>query len=220
MNERSFRKVSAMSIVSEELEKKFNEWFEQSVPDKGTRQILLTAIEVFAKKGLVGTKIKDIATKAGFSQGFVYNYFKSKDDIFTRVVELASEGAVKSVKYISEQKGSPYQKIYWLTEAFLYSDSIAMQHWRLIALQAATSEAIPEDAKKRSKEKNKETLQCFIPIIIEGQKTGEIVDEDPVILAIAYFSFIQGLGITRVQSGKDIPFPSIEMVLGFLKKKK
>lgn len=207
-----------MSSNSKKLEKIFMEWFEESVPDKGKRQILLNAIEIFAKKGLVGTKIKDIASKAGFSQGFVYNYFKSKDELFTKIVDLAADGAGNSVKCAAELNGTPYEKIYWLTEAFLSPDSIAMQHWRLIMVQATTSEAIPEEAKRLSKEKMKKPFEYLIPIIMEGQKAGEIVMEDPLVLAITYFSFIQGLGITRMQNGKDIPFPTTKMVLRFLRK--
>ena len=207
-----------MSIQSEELEMRFMEGFEEAVQDKRVRQILLTAIEIFAKKGLVGTKIKDIATKAGFSQGLIYNYFQSKDDIYTKIVDLAAEGAGNSVKLASELSGTPYEKIFWLTEAFLSRDSIAMQHWRLIMLQAATSEAIPEEAKKISKEKMKKPFEHLIPIIIEGQHVNEIVKEDPLVLAITYFSIIQGLGITRIQNGKDIPFPTTEMILSFLRK--
>lgn len=218
MNERSFIGGKTMSMHSKELEKRFMEGFEEMVPDKGTRQILLNAIEVFAKKGLTGTKVKDIAAQAGFSQGFIYNYFKSKDDIFTKLVDLAAEGAGNSVKYASELDGTPYEKIYWLTEAFLSPESIAMKHWRLIMIQASTSEAIPEEAKKISKEKIKKPFEYLIPIIIEGQKLGEIVKEDPLVLAITYFSIIQGLGMTRIQNSNDIPFPSTEMLLRFLRK--
>lgn len=207
-----------MSIQSKQLEAKFIKGFEELVQDKGVRQILLNATDVFARKGLVGTKIKDIAAKAGFSQGFIYNYFKSKDDIFTKIVELASEGAGNSVKFASELNGTPYEKIFWLTEAFLSIDSIAMQHWRLIMLQASTSEAIPDEAKRISKENIKKPFEHLIPIIIEGQNLGEIVKEDPLVLAITYFSFIQGLGIARIQNGKDIPFPTTKMILRFLRK--
>ncbi len=206
-----------MSIQSEELEKKFIQGFEEMVEDTRIRQILLNAIEVFSKKGLAGTKIKDIAMKAGFSQGFVYNYFKSKDDIFTKIVDLATEGAENSVKYATELNGSPYERIFWLTEAFLSPDSIAMQHWRLIMLQVATSEAIPEEAKNIAKERIKRPFEHLIPIIVEGQNSGEIVKEDPLVLAITYFSIIQGLAISRIQSGKNVPFPSTEMVLSFLR---
>ncbi|GIP35091.1 TetR/AcrR family transcriptional regulator [Paenibacillus sp. J2TS4] len=207
-----------MSIQSKELEEKFMKDFEESVPDSGTRQILLNAMEVFAKKGLVGTKIKDIAVKAGFSQGYVYNYFKSKDDIFTKIVDLAAEGAGNSVKYAAELQGTAYERIYWLTEALLSPDSIAMQHWRLIILQAATSEAIPDEAKVNSQKKAGKPFEHFVPLLLEGQKAGEIVEEDPMVLAVTYFSVIQGLAITRIQQGKNIPFPSTGLVLQFLRK--
>lgn len=209
-----------MTTQGKELESKFMTVFESLVPDKGTRKILLAAIEVFSKKGLAGTKIKDIAAKAGFSQGFIYNYFRSKDDIFTKIVDLAAEGAGISVKYASELDGTSYEKICWLTEAFLSPESIAMQHWRLIMLQATTSEAIPEEAKKISQEKIKKPFEYFIPLILEGQKTGEILNDDPMVLAITYFSIVQGLGITRMQYRKDLPFPSTEMILRFLKNNK
>ena len=86
-------------------------------------------------------------------------------------------------------------------------------------LQATTSEGIPEEAKRIAKEKVKRPFEYMLPILIQGQNMGEIVREDPLMLAITYFSFIQGLGITRVQNGNNIPFPSIDMVLSFLKSK-
>ncbi|MCL6459771.1 MAG: TetR/AcrR family transcriptional regulator, partial [Gorillibacterium sp.] len=166
-----------MSTQSEELEKRFIQGFEDAVSDRQTRQILLNAIEVFAQKGLTGAKIKDIATKAGFSQGFVYNYFASKDDIFTRIVDLAADGAGDSVRYAVELAGTPYERIYWLTEALLSPSSIAMQHWQLIMLQATTSAAIPEAAARIAKEKIKKPFEYFVPLLIEGQKAGEIVED-------------------------------------------
>ena len=219
MNERSFRiEVKNMSEQSKTLEKKFLEGFEEMIPDTRTRKILLNAIDVFAKKGLAGTKISDIAAKAGFSQGFVYNYFKSKDEIFTKMCELAAEGAGNSVREAMELDGTPYQRIYWMTEAFLSPDSIALQHWRLIMIQSVTSEAVPEEALRITREKMKKPFEYLVPVIIEGQRAGEITQEDPFVLAITYFSIVQGLGMTRLQYGAGIPFPSVELILGFLRK--
>lgn len=205
-----------MSLESKQLQQKFMEGFEQSVSDPAIRQIIIHANEVFAKKGFVGAKIKDIAASAGFSQGYVYTYFKSKEDIFTKIVELASEGAWQSVKYATEMAGSPLEKMIWLTEAFLSPDSIAMQHWRLILLQTVTSDAIPEEAKRLSRENSRKPFELLIPLIIEGQQSGAFIDKDPLMLAITYFSFIQGLGIARLQTSADIPFPPAEIVLQFL----
>lgn len=230
MNEQSFI-IREMGIVSDNsksdnsksdngklLERKFIEGFELLAPDKAIRQIIYHAVEVFSRKGYAGTKIKDIAASAGFSQGYVYMYFKSKDDIFTRIVELASDGAGMSVQYAAELDGTPLERITWLTEAFLSQGSIALQHFRLILLQTATSEAIPEAAKLVAKEKIMKPFEHLVPLIIAGQEAGEIIPGDPVEIAVAYFSFIQGLGIARIQTTAAAPFPSTELVLRFMKR--
>ncbi len=45
-------------------------------------EILHAAMHVFAKKGVVKTKMIDIATVAGVGKGTIYEYFRSKEEIF------------------------------------------------------------------------------------------------------------------------------------------
>ena len=45
--------------------------------------ILEASIKVFSKKGLSNTKISDIAEEASIGKGTIYEYFKSKDEIFS-----------------------------------------------------------------------------------------------------------------------------------------
>ncbi|MFC2168302.1 TetR/AcrR family transcriptional regulator [Acidobacteriota bacterium] len=45
-------------------------------------QILEASIKVFSKKGLNNTKISDIADEASIGKGTIYEYFKSKDEVF------------------------------------------------------------------------------------------------------------------------------------------
>ncbi|WP_182914174.1 TetR/AcrR family transcriptional regulator [Paenibacillus sp. 1011MAR3C5] len=207
-----------MSIQSEQLQQFFRHSFEEGAKEHGVRQIMLHAVDVFSRKGFAGTKIKDIAESAGFSQGYVYNYFKSKDEIFTRIVEQAADGAGKAVEFAARLEGTPMQRITWLTEAFLAPDSLVMQHWRLNLLQTAAVDAIPEEAKRIAKEKMGEPFKHFVPMVVEGQQMGEIADGNPLMLAIAYFSFIQGLGISRLQTTGELPFPDADVVLAFMRK--
>ena len=206
-----------MTRQGEQLMTMLSQGMEELLPEKGERKIVVAALEVFAKKGLAGAKISDIAACAGFSQGFVYNYFKSKDDIFTRIVSLAADGAGETARKAAALPGTPYERIYWMTEALLNPDSIAMQHWRLIMLQVSTSEAVPEQARRVAREKIGKPFEHFVPLIAEGQRLGEIVREDPLMLAITYFSMVQGLGITRMQGSREMPFPTTAMVLSFLR---
>lgn len=206
-----------MTKQGRELMERLDSGMTELIPDRGTRQIVLAALDVFARKGLTASRISDIAEKAGFSQGFVYNYFKSKDDVFTKLVDLAAEGAGETVRKAAAMDGTPYERLYWLTEALLCRESIAMRHWKLILLQAATTEAVPEEAKRISREKSHLPFDHMIPLLMEGQRIGQVVPGDPLMLAIAYFSFVQGVAVTMQQVSDAIPLPAAETVLSFLR---
>jgi AcrR family transcriptional regulator len=45
-------------------------------------EILEAALACFAEKGFAGTRMDDIATRAGITKGTIYLYFKSKEELF------------------------------------------------------------------------------------------------------------------------------------------
>ena len=57
------------------------------VVDKEAKKmdILHAAMHVFAKKGVVKTKMIDIATIAGVGKGTIYEYFRSKEDLMVGI---------------------------------------------------------------------------------------------------------------------------------------
>ncbi|MCB2221801.1 MAG: TetR/AcrR family transcriptional regulator [Bacteroidetes bacterium] len=52
-----------------------------------TRQIMETALQLFAANGYANTSISQIATKAKISKGLMYNYFSSKEDLLKTIFE-------------------------------------------------------------------------------------------------------------------------------------
>ena len=60
-------------------------------------QILDAALVVFAQKGLHDTRVSEIAAQAGVSQGTVYWYFKSKEDLFKAVFQDRVEAMFQPV---------------------------------------------------------------------------------------------------------------------------
>ena len=46
-----------------------------------SEKIQSAALALFIKKGIAGTTTKEIAKKAGVSEGSIYNYFESKGDL-------------------------------------------------------------------------------------------------------------------------------------------
>ena len=54
------------------------------------RQLLDTALQLFAERGFDRTTIKDICQAAGVAQGLVYHYFPSKEAMLSTIVEEQS----------------------------------------------------------------------------------------------------------------------------------
>jgi AcrR family transcriptional regulator len=59
--------------------------------------ILHHAIDEFARRGYAGADLDVIAANAGCSKGTLYNYFKSKGDLFSAAVDHVMFGMVKAV---------------------------------------------------------------------------------------------------------------------------
>jgi len=55
--------------------------------ERHRREVLAAAERIFASKGYHATTIEEIAREAEFAVGTLYNLFKGKDDLYTRVIE-------------------------------------------------------------------------------------------------------------------------------------
>ncbi|MFQ5541718.1 MAG: TetR/AcrR family transcriptional regulator, partial [Candidatus Binatia bacterium] len=55
--------------------------------DRKRREILQAAMQVFAREGYHRARIEAVAEEAGIGKGTVYEYFKSKTDLFLALHE-------------------------------------------------------------------------------------------------------------------------------------
>jgi AcrR family transcriptional regulator len=49
-------------------------------------ELLAAALELFVERGYAGTRLDDVATRAGVSKGTLYLYFENKEELFKAVV--------------------------------------------------------------------------------------------------------------------------------------
>ena len=73
--------------------------------------IINAAIKVFARDGLEKGKIADIANEAGIGKGTVYEYFRSKEDIFKVIEQSMFSEIATEFKSIKSSPLSPKEKI-------------------------------------------------------------------------------------------------------------
>ncbi|MFO7659680.1 MAG: TetR/AcrR family transcriptional regulator, partial [Candidatus Cloacimonadaceae bacterium] len=62
------------------------------------KEILSSAIDVFARKGYSKANIKEIADKAGVATGTVYLYFQNKDDLLLQSMKSMMDVNLEKIK--------------------------------------------------------------------------------------------------------------------------
>ncbi|MFQ6674043.1 MAG: TetR/AcrR family transcriptional regulator [Fidelibacterota bacterium] len=83
--------------------------------DKRT-QIIEAAIQVFAREGLERGKIADIAKEAGIGKGTVYEYFRSKGEIFSAIEQTVIGEILEQFEKLQEEELSAETRLQALVE--------------------------------------------------------------------------------------------------------
>ncbi|MFM1654302.1 TetR/AcrR family transcriptional regulator [Brevibacillus sp. B_LB10_24] len=181
------------------------------IRDERREQILLAALRVFAARGIVGTKMSMIASEAGISHGLLYHYFKSKDELFTTLVEGAMAAADDEMRRVADLPGSPIEKIKGLTQAIL--DESGSPFFMLIH-QARISDGVPEKVNQLLEDYSMKTfVEQLLPIFLEGQKTGEIAADNPEELIASYLTVLTSLMVVNTHGDEGYLIPSVDILL-------
>jgi AcrR family transcriptional regulator len=191
----------------------------QRIRSERRAQILDAAAQVFAHKGLAGTRTADIAAACKMSEGLLFHYFASKEDMFAAVVEGALQAAGNPAQSVLQQPGSPLEKLRYLLQVYL-PGMWSKPAYFLVILQALNSETTPEALRELVLEQSTRNLRIYQQLIVEGQATGEVAQGDPALLTLALGACIQGLGSgvlhwPRLLGLSEPPDP--ELVLRLLK---
>lgn len=183
----------------------------QQIRDERKEQIIDAALKVFAKRGIIGTKMSMIAVEAGISQGLLYRYFKSKDELFTTLVRGASEEAASEMEKAYQSPGAPTEKIRTFTEHVL--DEEGQLYWMLMH-QARTSDGVPIESKQLIKQYSMETyVDQLEPLFIEGQKEGEIAAGDPRKMISFFLMVLSGLMTVNIPGDANYQEPDVDMLM-------
>jgi AcrR family transcriptional regulator len=163
-------------------------------------KITKAALVVFAEYGYHGTSMKQIAQAAGLSYGLVYHYFKSKEMVFRHIIDASMESSIHTTRVILEKPGTAWEKIEGLSD-FLVREALTGDSFLyfLIVLQGMTEGKSIPGFLEHVAGKIATYYETLAPHINHAQKSGEAAHGDPLVLAAAYFSFVQGLALLKVQ---------------------
>lgn len=192
-----------------------NKELNEKVKDERREQILSNSLRLFAKKGLAATKITDISKATGISQGLLYHYYKSKDEIF---IELLREGYNKMIEAalgLESLPLTPLEKIKMAIEKLLqgFEENKDTAYYYLLINQASIFEAIPDEAKEIVKSRSL-LHEVITRIITAGQKDGTFKNYDPKDMAVVFWTSLNGLAIYNAIQGEDFKPPDANILIG------
>ncbi|CRK82754.1 TetR/AcrR family transcriptional regulator [Neobacillus massiliamazoniensis] len=185
------------------------------IRDERTNQIKKAALKIFARYGYLGTKTSLVASEAGISEGLIYKYFKSKDELFTTLIQELMEEAKSELEGLYHLEGSPFDQIRTLTKNMISEEN---RDAFVLIQRARKDEDVPEKIIPIFKQYSAYNLiDILVPIIVKGQELGEFSNEDPRKLASWYFFIINSICIQEVEK-EEYGLPSIDVLMRILKK--
>lgn len=186
----------------------------QEQKDERRNEILGAALELFVEKGYSGTKISDIAKKAGMSAGLMFHYFESKEQLYLALLKIGLDGTKKALEFDEEH---PIKFFREAAEMILYGLTLSPYVSKMFVLMARSMDGdVPEEARKIASQVN--NIESTVPLIEAGQRKGEIREGDPFTLSFTFWSAIQGVAET-FGSYPDAECPDAEWIVDILRKK-
>lgn len=183
--------------------------------DERREQIVAGALRVFAAKGLAATKISDIARAAGVSQGLLYHYFKSKEEVFTELIRGAFERMNLAAAELAALPLPARRKIEMATNQLLHDieSNEEFAPYVLLIAQASISEAVPEAVREILHSRNQVPYEVMAEIFAEGQREGTVKDYEPQEMATLFWTTIKGLAMHKATFGAAYVPPNPRMLL-------
>ncbi len=177
-------------------------------------KILAAARKLFAERGFFNCKVSDIARGAEMSQGNVYWYFPSKDDVLKAVLADGFERIESVMANAAAHPGSGLNKLDYLLEQYI-ALSREQPEFTVIFMSI-----LAHGGSQFILELGLDTMaigtryhQHLAAILEQARLEGAIENLNPDILSIFYFSFFNGLFITYRTDWDRVPVELIRQAV-------
>ncbi len=142
-----------------------------SEPHRSKDKLALSALELFAERGFVGTSIRDIAKSTGLSLSNIYHHFGNKEGLLLAILETASGRVLSSLRKASEQPGTPMERFEALIRAHLELSRILKKESKIFFLD---EEHLSSEGYRANLKYQREILTIYRQRLLALQETGEV----------------------------------------------
>lgn len=181
------------------------------ITDKKTR-ILHSAMKVFSQKGFHQAKVEEIAENADVGKGTVYEYFKSKEELFFEMFKAGSADYMDIVTAELALTNSAEEKLYKVIRTHF---DFMKKNKELAKIMMQEHLEAGKQLREWFMEMRNNKLKMLEEIIIIGIANGELVAQNPAITATLITGMVGAAGGMLVFSPKS---PDIEEIFQTIQK--
>jgi AcrR family transcriptional regulator len=189
--------------------------------------ILDSALKCFGEKGYHTTTMDDIVAYSNMSKGLIYNYFKSKEELYISLIENRSEKTLNELRSRFQQYPSAKDKV---REFFrIFRETTLTEEWRSfigVQLEFWIYASRHENLRELMNSRYKNQFRDFMAEILEhGKKSGEFKQEVKVdIVASLFWAFVDGICLHYSVLWEDYSYTehfqkTEEMILNYIEVK-
>jgi len=153
--------------------------------------ILDVAGELFQRDGYADTSMSSIAATLGGSKGTLYNYFKSKEELFSAFVTRHCEGHRAQISDLLKEEGDARTVLTTFARRYVqvFTSEKTLQNWRVISAESAKS---PEFGRLFYETGPLRGAKLLAEYLQKAVDRGELVIGDTLLAAHQFTSLIHG----------------------------
>jgi AcrR family transcriptional regulator len=108
--------------------------------EDAAERILEAADELFSARGISGVSVRDVAERAGVKKASVFYHYKSKDDLFERVLDRYYAAHARVLE-AAEAGGDPSERLHRFIDAYLDFIEDHHRYVRLVQMEITSGSA-------------------------------------------------------------------------------
>ena len=175
------------------------------------KEILLAAEKLFAAKGFFPTTMSEIAQEAQFGTGTLYNYFKSKEDLYFTLIDEKTSEINAPVKAELSKKMSAVERIEKILRIQFEFIERNKDFFRIYVSERSRFEwTVRDDLGKGIHEKMVAYIHLLAQVMKQGIKDGTFKPKDPMDLAHAMVGIVNSFVFEWLIAPR--PYPLISKV--------
>jgi len=170
--------------------------------------MLSAALELFSAKGYHDVSMQEIAQKAEFAIGTLYNFFKSKEDLYKAIILEEAERFDKVLKKALEEPNDEIEKLrnYTRVKGELFRADVALVRLYFAGPRGSRFDVMAVDAQIR--DRYYRFIQTLTAVFEKGMRRKRFRKiAAPGHLAIALDSLINSLLLLWVEAPERHPYP-------------